>query len=96
MTDEMNRAIRAAAGREPPKQSARVDSGSEAEPGAAGAERYAPIRRGRSPTPDVLARPSPPRRVQALPMRGGVTLGERLRGESVEEIRADAREFAAG
>ena len=33
MTDEMNRAIRAAAGREPPKESPRVDSGSEAEPG---------------------------------------------------------------
>ena len=33
MTDEMNRAIRAAAGREPPKQSPHVDSGSQAEPG---------------------------------------------------------------
>ena len=58
MTDEMNRAIRAAAGREPPKQSARVDSGSEAEPrsrGLGGGARRQPFEPG-PPSMDSLIR----------------------------------------
>jgi hypothetical protein len=76
MTDEMNRAIRAAAGGEPPKLSARVDSGSEAEPGVSDL--------------DVL------KAIAAHEAGLPLEAGRWVQGESVEEIRADAREFARG
>ena len=76
MTDEMNRAIRAAAGREPPKQSRRVDSGSEAEPAVSDLDVLKAIAAHEA----------------GLPMEAG----RWVRGESVEEIQADARQFARG
>ena len=58
--DRMNRMIRAAAGREPPKQSARVDGESEAEPkprsrGLSGGARRQPLEPG-PPSMDSLIR----------------------------------------
>ena len=60
MTDEMNRMIRAAAGREPPDPPKRVDGGSEAEPeprsrGLGGGARRQPVEPG-PPSMDSLIR----------------------------------------
>jgi hypothetical protein len=76
MTDEMNRVIRAAAGREPPKQSARVDRGSEAEPEISDLDVVKAIAAHEA----------------GLPLEAG----RWVQGESVEEVLADAREFAQG
>jgi hypothetical protein len=123
MTDEINRAIRAAARGEPPERSTRVDpepsdsnadesprgdGGSGAEPRAEGADAiHATIRSaGRRPPaapegqpPAVPEQPpTPDEKLRALiAAEAGLTIdmGKRLRGETIEELQADAKWLAA-
>ena len=74
MTDEINRAIRAAAGREPPKKSTRDDYETSPE------------------ISDLDVLKAIAAHEAGLPMEAG----RWVRGESVEVIQADAREFARG